>query len=198
MHLKMSSAKWRPFCLGLNVLIIKPVYCRKCFVVYATRATWRRTRGSCPLLLEYIGCAEIKTYQHHEMERINFVSKLWWTDGDPAIRPDIESGTHYMSVMHGGWNHQQLGCLLNSLLGLITKKASRLDITGPLWSTSDRWLHLTKGQWCGKPFHVMTSSCVCSFTISNHFTSWIFLRKREYIQISCNPTIPIRLRASIH
>ena len=25
MHLKMSSAKWRPFCLGLNVLTVNPV-----------------------------------------------------------------------------------------------------------------------------------------------------------------------------
>ena len=27
-HLKMSSAKWRPFCLGLNVLVM-PVYCNQ-------------------------------------------------------------------------------------------------------------------------------------------------------------------------
>ena len=26
-HLKISSAKWRPFCLGLNVLMLKPVNC---------------------------------------------------------------------------------------------------------------------------------------------------------------------------
>ena len=26
MHLKMSSAKWRPFCLGLNVLTLIPVW----------------------------------------------------------------------------------------------------------------------------------------------------------------------------
>ena len=30
MHLKMSSAKWRPFCLGLNVLNNGPISCHKC------------------------------------------------------------------------------------------------------------------------------------------------------------------------
>ena len=27
MHLKMSSAKWRPFCPGLNVLMLNQIYC---------------------------------------------------------------------------------------------------------------------------------------------------------------------------
>ena len=31
MHLKMSSAKWRPFCLGHNVLIIDASLCHACF-----------------------------------------------------------------------------------------------------------------------------------------------------------------------
>ena len=32
MHLKMSSAKWRPFCLGLNVLMSRPFYSRCLFL----------------------------------------------------------------------------------------------------------------------------------------------------------------------
>ena len=34
-------------------------------------------------------------------------------------------------------------------------------IFDPLWgeSTGHRWIPLTKGQWCGKRFHVVTSSC---------------------------------------
>ena len=39
-------------------------------------------------------------------------------------------------------NHRKLGCCLNSLLRLTTKKASKHSITGPLWGepTSD-WCH---------------------------------------------------------
>ena len=32
MHLKMSSAKWRPFCLGLNVLIYEQAISNQCYV----------------------------------------------------------------------------------------------------------------------------------------------------------------------
>ena len=51
---------------------------------------------------------------------------------------------------HGDWNHRHIGCLFM----LITKKTLRLCITGPLGgeSADDRWIPLTKGQWCGMRF----------------------------------------------
>ena len=32
MHFKMSSGKWRPFCLGLNVLKVSFQYCIRCLI----------------------------------------------------------------------------------------------------------------------------------------------------------------------
>ena len=51
-------------------------------------------------------------------------------------------------------------CLFNSFFWLTTKKSSKPRITGPLWgeSTGYRWIPYTKGQYCGKYFHEMTSS----------------------------------------
>ena len=52
------------------------------------------------------------------------------------------------------------GCIFNALFRLTIKTSPKLSITGPLWgeSTGDRWIPLTKGQWCRKLFHVLLSS----------------------------------------
>ena len=34
MHLKISSAKWRPFCLGLNVLKDKQIWCKIIVILF--------------------------------------------------------------------------------------------------------------------------------------------------------------------
>ena len=61
---------------------------------------------------------------------------------------------------HGISNHWQPNCLVNNLLRMTIKKTSKLHITSPLWvePTCDWWIPLTKGQLCGKHFHVKTSS----------------------------------------
>ena len=51
MHLKMSSAKWRPFCLGLNVLISETQQLRKWQMLLRRRLTksllnWGNAYGS--------------------------------------------------------------------------------------------------------------------------------------------------------
>ena len=47
MHLKMSSGKWRPFCLGLNVLMRIPVLVRCClYVESAPESSLSRTNLS--------------------------------------------------------------------------------------------------------------------------------------------------------
>ena len=57
-------------------------------------------------------------------------------------------------------NHQPHDCLLNRLFRRRSKKTSKLRVTGPLCGefTGDRWIPRTKGQQCGKCFHLMTSS----------------------------------------
>ena len=49
-------------------------------------------------------------------------------------------------------NHQCLDHLLNRLFRRRSKKTSKLRLTG------DPWIPLTKGQWRGKCFYLMTSS----------------------------------------
>ena len=57
-------------------------------------------------------------------------------------------------------NHRRLICLLNRLFRCASKETSKLRVTGLLWGefTCDRWIPLTKVQWRGKCFHLMTSS----------------------------------------
>ena len=45
MHLKMPSAKWRPFCLGLNALIKKVIVCNRWL---GSRSKSIKTRQLCP------------------------------------------------------------------------------------------------------------------------------------------------------
>ena len=57
---------------------------------------------------------------------------------------------------HGGVsNYQPCDCLLNDLFRCRSKKTLAFVRE---W-TSDRWIPRTKGQWRGKCFHLMTSSC---------------------------------------
>ena len=58
-------------------------------------------------------------------------------------------------------NHWQFNCLLNSLIRITTKETSKFLIIEHLWekSTGHWWIPLTKGQYWGKCFHVVTSSC---------------------------------------
>ena len=58
-------------------------------------------------------------------------------------------------------NHQTHDCLLNRLFKAQIKENIKVPRHRPLCGefTGDRWVPRTKGQWCGKCFHVMTSSC---------------------------------------
>ena len=58
---------------------------------------------------------------------------------------------------NGVSNHQPHHCLPNCLFRRRSKKTSKLRVTGV---TGDRWIPRTKGQWHGKCFHLMTSSCL--------------------------------------
>ena len=70
-------------------------------------------------------------------------------------------------------NHQPHGCLLNRLFRRRSKKTSKLRVTGLCVGNSpDRWIPRTKGQWRGKCFHLMTSSCLIMIFVL-HFRSEI-------------------------
>ena len=63
-------------------------------------------------------------------------------------------------------NYQPRVCLLSCVIRRRSKKTSKLRVTG-LWVgefTRDRWIPRTKGQLCGKCFHLMTSSCADRLT----------------------------------
>ena len=57
----------------------------------------------------------------------------------------------------GSWRISNSTFCSTSCLG----QHPRFRITDPVWreSTGHRWIPLTQGQWCGKGFHIVTSSC---------------------------------------
>ena len=81
MHLKMSSAKWRPFCPGLNVLKLIHVskrgprlglcdsLCTKLWWLYTGRAGIWKVEWSVVILQYNVACYSI----HHKMKQI----RLW-------------------------------------------------------------------------------------------------------------------------
>ena len=86
----------------------------------------------------------------------------------------IQSGRHHgIALRHLFWiiivtSHKRagvaisrpLGFLFSSFLGLSSTRNPKPRITGPLGleCIGDQWFPLTKDQWCGKRFYVMTSS----------------------------------------
>ena len=58
-------------------------------------------------------------------------------------------------------NHQPHDCLLNRLFKAQIKENIKIPRHWPLWGefTVHRWIPRTNGQWRGKCFHLMTSSC---------------------------------------
>ena len=86
-------------------------------------------------------------------------------------------------------NHQPHDCLLSRLLRRRSKKTSKLYITG-LCAGINWWIPRTNGQWRGKCFHLMTSSClkrlplwgvlgVLQFTVNTYFQS--FAKKLDVV-----------------
>ena len=64
--------------------------------------------------------------------------------------------------LDGVSNHQLHDFLLNGLFRRRPKKTSKLRVTGFLWGINgDRWINSINGQWRGKCFHLITSSCNC-------------------------------------
>ena len=76
--------------------------------------------------------------------------------------------THYT---HATWSSRRLKSLASRLFTQEFVQANTKGISNrwPLWgeSTGDQYIHLTKGQWYGRHFHMMTSSwnycyaCLC-------------------------------------
>ena len=75
--------------------------------------------------------------------------------------PQLHSITVTSGERNGDSNHLHIDCLFNWFFTLTTKKTSNLRLTGPLWweSTDYRWILLKKGQWYGKRFIFMASTC---------------------------------------
>ena len=91
---------------------------------------------------------------HMHPNRI-LVSMIWYTD-------DLESSITVTSLW-ARWRlkSQASRLLAQSFVQAQIKENVKAPRHWPLWgeSTGDRWIPLTKGQWHGKYFHSMTSSC---------------------------------------
>ena len=86
----------------------------------------------------------------------------WWSNSTHWMGPLFLAifSLHWRhNEPDGVSNHQSHDCLLNRLFRRRSKKTSKLPRHWLLWGefTDDRWT--TKGQWRGKCFHLMTSSC---------------------------------------
>ena len=101
MHLKMSSGKCRPFCLGQCVELPPYTNLTNIFEQYNTRTTH--------LVFKWVrGCYSVQTCC------LKCLTSLRWRHNDHA----------------GVSNHQPHGCLLNRLFRRKSKKTSKLRVTG--------------------------------------------------------------------
>ena len=59
-------------------------------------------------------------------------------------------------------SHRRIDCLLQPFVQAQINENIKAPRHWLLWGefTADRWIPLTKGQWRGKCFHLMTSSCM--------------------------------------
>ena len=72
----------------------------------------------------------------------------------------VEMGITVMSREHRDvWNPRQSGGLFNSMIRIISKKASKPRITCPLYdkSTDGLWISLTRDQQYAKPIHCLNA-----------------------------------------
>ena len=112
---------------------------------------WNRKRNS------YIFIKE-NTFENAVWEMAAILSRPQWVKIKKCFPPrGMISLTRTCSVS----NHRRLDCLLNRLFRRRIQKTSKLRFPDPFWreSTGHRWIPLIKGQWCGKWFNLMTSSC---------------------------------------
>ena len=95
----------------------------------------------------------------------------------------------------GATDHQRFHWLLNRLPRRTPKKNIKAPRHWPLWgeSTGDRWIPHTEGQWCGKCFHLMTSSCKTVFQVlSNQIGVTNFVQSTHQVQLRTQRTPPRR------
>ena len=90
--------------------------------------------------------------------RVRNILQLWKMDTKSTL---VSIEKHYNDVIMGAIASQITShtILLNRLFRRRSKKTSKLRVTGRCAGNSpDRWIPLTKGQLCGKGFHLMPSS----------------------------------------
>ena len=143
MHLKMSSVKWWPFCLGLSVLdelsltswhgLIITLWQRQVQEIDKDTPYLTFTGEIRSVFCEYFGeklnCAMTVLCNPHNQCKILSSSLEWHHNERDGIS-----------------HHQHINCSLNPLFRCRSKKTSKLS--WPLWGefTGDRWIPFTKGQ----------------------------------------------------
>ena len=119
MNVEMSSAKWWPFCLGLNVFNLHTL--QRCFVSFVVVSSISSALVDwCDLSSISLSVASFIVRQSHY---INEPALHWRHNGHDSVS-----------------NHQPHDCLLNRLLRRRSKKISKLRVTGL------RWIPRTNGQ----------------------------------------------------
>ena len=147
--LKMSTTKWLPFCLGLNVL--KPI-------------------GS---FISKMSCARVAVVSRvlydiffPQCEHRDKCIFRQWITRTSLFWCGLVSADFLIETYLIQWRHMNVmasGIIGNSTNSLFTKQTSKLHISVPLWweSTRERWITLIKF-WYKKRLHAITSSWTSS------------------------------------
>ena len=100
-HLKMSSGKWRPFCLGLNVLIHRST--KNQFPVILWHEVWTLLRVSFSRVTYFRNCMSKNPWWRHQMETFSALLALCAENSPvtgefPAQRPVTRSFDVFFDV----------------------------------------------------------------------------------------------------
>ena len=145
MHLKMSSAKWRPFCLGLNVLTISHAIAQLSephhFISIAAR-------GQRAVAMWSVGHSR-RLSRNGDVPQ--FPQQLWrWSQLCLAVPVGGRQGNHYSDVIMSAMASQITGVSMFAQLFVQAQIKENFEAPRhwPLWGefTGHRWIPLTRGQ----------------------------------------------------
>ena len=123
-------------------------------IIWMRRCQWTnpKTYG----LINSMHYLELIIYAHQNKAKHNSVYISW----DRVMVGKAVICHNYKSMVAAKITTKSI-CSYNSSFRITAKRTSKFQITYSWWgeSTGDQSIFLTKGWWCRKHFHVMTSTC---------------------------------------
>ena len=134
-HLKMSSAKWRPFCLGLNVLMINFINSRSRYVIFA---------NYCLCITHLSGTVWFYRYRF----QLKTKNKHTLTKSKSQHYPSqSQSLNRSIFALKSSLGHQDIFCIVDYLFTKQSSDISELNSNSEIDFT--KW-HISKWNWGAK------------------------------------------------